>query len=140
MLPRLDVNTPSSSEPQPLSIQVLKPRSQRPSADASVPVPVPSQNLTPPPSPARVYTMPQLVATMIMRHRERAGKASGKERKAERARRASLSEDPDQANDPKLERRLSGLGHRVVLSDDLDALVGEMEVGQTEEAEAGAEQ
>lgn len=77
---------------------------------------------------------------MIMRHRERASKASGKERKAERARRASLSEDPDQANDPKLERRLSGLGHRVVLSDDLDALVGEMEVGQAAEAEAGAEQ
>lgn len=79
--------------------------------------------------------MPQLVATMIMRHREKAGRSSGKERKAERARRASLSEDADQASDPKLERRLSGLGHRVVLSDDLDVRAGEMEEGQVAEAE-----
>lgn len=113
---------------------MLKPKSQRPSSDASVPVPVPSQNMSPPPSPARVYTMPQLVATMIMRHRERAGRSSGKERKAERARRASLSEDADQI-DLKLERRLSGLGHRVVLSDDLDVRAGEMEEGQVAEAE-----
>lgn len=61
--------------------------------------------------------MPQLVATMIMRHREKAGRSSGKERKSERARRASSSKGNDQAEE--ITERRSGLGQRVIVGEDL---------------------
>lgn len=77
--------------------------------------------------------MPQLVATMIMRHREKAGRAATKERKTERARRASLG-NTDQTEETK-EKRTSGLGRRVVVGDGLV-----VQDGEGAQAEVGAEQ